>query len=186
MAETIYGATLIPMTVQPAAPAAQVPGLCLPRELIASTVFLLGRLGMAVKMRAMEEYEAIGFSPYHYSVLALLEEGARETQATIADALRLDRSQLVGLLDALEERGLVERRRDVNDRRRHLVSLTPDGKRQLAQFRAVAQRVEDEVLAPLDAGSREQLHRLLLSIARSSDTRFAIPEVEALAAPADT
>ncbi|MGZ4355019.1 MAG: MarR family winged helix-turn-helix transcriptional regulator [Gaiellaceae bacterium] len=152
-----------------------VPRVCLPRELVASPVFLLGRVGYGVKLKALDTFEREGFSPYHHSVLALLEEGSRETQATIADALKLDRSQLVGLLDQLEEKGLIERRRDPNDRRRHVVSLTPAGKHQLAQFRTLVKQLEAEILAPLDDESRATLHRLLLEIARHQDARFAAP-----------
>jgi DNA-binding MarR family transcriptional regulator len=138
----------------------------LPEELVASTAFLLKRLGFAAKEHAMEAYERSGLHPYHHAVLAVLDEGSRETQGSIADALGYDRGQLVGLLDELEERGLVERRRDPSDRRRHLVRLTPGGKQALGRLRTLARGVEDEFLAPLDEVEREQLHALLLQLAQ--------------------
>jgi DNA-binding MarR family transcriptional regulator len=144
----------------------------LPQELLASTLFLLARLGWAVKSRALEEFERIGFSMYQYSVLALLSEKPQTSQATIADVLQVDRSQLVGVLDGLEERGLVERRRDPADRRRHTVSLTPEGKRQLGRLRTLVNRLEETVLGPLGESERTELHDLLLRVGCAFDCRF--------------
>ena len=159
----------------PEAPQLAPPPTALPAELLASTVFVLARLGFAIKARAIEEFERAGFNMYQYSVLAMLSEKPREAQATIADALQLDRSQLVGILDVLEERGLIERRRDPVDRRRHTVSLTSDGKRQLVRLRTIVKRIEESFLAPLDEKSRAALHETLLRVACNYDCRFEGP-----------
>lgn len=143
--------------------------LQLPDELLAKSGFLMVRLGMAFKMRAIQELEAVGFSQYHYSVLALLGDQPRKAQASIADALGIDPSQLVGILDGLEDRGLIARQRDQDDRRRHVVTLTAAGRRQLVRLRTMIERFEDELLAPLDADSRKTLHALLLRLAGYHD-----------------
>jgi DNA-binding MarR family transcriptional regulator len=154
-------------------PAGSRPSPGPPRELVRSTGFLLKRLGWALKDRTVDAFEAAGESPYHHAVLAVLDESPRETQATIADALGYDRSWLVGLLDELEEKGMIERKRDPADRRRHLVSLQLAGKKKLAELRTLAKRVEDEFLAPLDSERRDTLHALLLEIAAHHDPRYA-------------
>ena len=147
----------------------------LPQELLESTTFLLKRLGFAAKERALAAYEATELHPYHHAVLLVLDEGSRETQGSIADALGYDRGQLVGLLDELEERGLVERQRDPNDRRRHLVSLTPGGKTALRRLRGIAGKIEDDFLAPLDVEERAALHSLLRRLAERHEPRCAPP-----------
>jgi DNA-binding MarR family transcriptional regulator len=141
------------------------------KELVASSGFLLARLGLCFKAKALARIEQEGFEAHHYSVLAMLGEGARETQARIADALDLDPSRLVAVLDSLEQRDLVARQRDPHDRRRHVVSITPAGKRQLQRLRAIAKQLEDEFFAPLSAEDRERFHDLLLRLANTHDPR---------------
>jgi DNA-binding MarR family transcriptional regulator len=146
----------------------------LPEELVASATFLLKRLGYAAKERTMRAYEGTGLHPYHHAILLVLDEGSAETQGSIADALGYDRGQLVGLLDDLEEQGLIERRRDPDDRRRHLVRLTSDGKRTLKRLRALSKDIEDEFLAPLGETERAKLHGLLLRLAEEHEPRCAL------------
>ena len=145
-----------------------------PRALLSSTSHLLKRLGFKIKDCSLEAFEGTGLTPMHYGVLVLLDEDPRETQATIADALGYDRSHLVGLLDELEQAGLVERRRDAEDRRRHLVTMTPDGKKALARLRTIVSRVDDEFLAPLELDERVTLHQILLKLAAAHDERYKL------------
>jgi DNA-binding MarR family transcriptional regulator len=144
----------------------------LPEELLASPGFLLARVGAGMKMRVLGELEEAGCPGFQYGVLALLHEGPALTQGRIADVLGIDPSQLVGELDKLETNGLIDRRRDPLDRRRHMVAITPKGEKQLVDLRTVVRRIEDEYLAPLDRKSREQLHDLLLRVAQGNDARY--------------
>jgi MarR family transcriptional regulator, lower aerobic nicotinate degradation pathway regulator len=146
----------------------------LPEELVASTTFLLKRLGFAAKERGMDAYEREGVHPYHYGILLALDEGGHETQGAIADALGYDRGQLVGLLDEIEERGLIERRRDPNDRRRHVVQMTADGKRKLRRLRTLARELDDDFLEPLSDAERKQFHALLLKLAEKHEPGCAL------------
>jgi DNA-binding MarR family transcriptional regulator len=139
------------------------------RELTASSGFLLARLGVGFKTRALARAEAEGFELHDYGVLALLAEGDRQTQSTIANALAVDPSRLVALLDSLEQRGLVTRQRDPQDRRRHLVSITAAGKRRLVHLREIVHRLEEEFFAPLDDDQQKALYDLLVELAAQND-----------------
>jgi DNA-binding MarR family transcriptional regulator len=145
----------------------------LPEELAMSSTFLLKRLAYAAKERAMKTYEELGLHPYHYAILLVLDDGSHETQGSIADALGYDRGQLVGLLDELEERGLVERRRDPEDRRRHIVRMTANGTRMLRKLRSLAHRNEDAFLEPLSEQQRADLLELLQRLAEKHEPRCA-------------
>ena len=141
------------------------------KEMVKSSGFLLARLGFGFKAKTLAAFEQHGFEIYDYSVLAILAEGVRETQATIADALTIDPSRLVALLDSLEERGLIVRQRDPQDRRRHVVSITDAGREELQQLRAMHRQLEDEFFGPLDEDDRKALHELLVKLATHHDPR---------------
>ena len=151
-----------------------------PDELVSSSLFLLKRLGMLAKEDSFRAYEEIGLHPYHYAILALLDEGVRETQGAIAQALGYDKAQLVGLLDELEAAGLVERRRDTTDRRRHLVLMTPAGAKALERLRKLSAEIDARFLDALDASEKRQLHGLLLKVAKAH-----LPNCRKFAAAAD-
>src|SRR3954453_16800174 len=93
------------------------PGPRMPKELVASSGFLLARLGFGFKAKALARLDQLGFDPFHYSVLAILGEGASKAQATIADSIGIDPARLVAILDGLEAEGFVKRQRDPDDRR---------------------------------------------------------------------
>jgi DNA-binding MarR family transcriptional regulator len=108
------------------------------------------------------------------------ENGGVTGQQELAAELGVDRTNLVGLLNELEAEGLILRRRAAEDRRRHIVELTPAGEERLAAAEAAIGAVEDEVLGALTDGQREQLFELLqqASAGRAPDCAAAAAERE--------
>jgi DNA-binding MarR family transcriptional regulator len=99
--------------------------------------------------------------PRHMIALRLIGERGPLTQHAVGLALSLDPSNVVGLLNELEERGLITRRRDPADRRRHIVELSPAGSGELTQTYSQLDAVEDELFKGLTADERVTLYGLL-------------------------
>jgi MarR family transcriptional regulator, lower aerobic nicotinate degradation pathway regulator len=99
-----------------------------------------------------------------FAVLAALEEYGALSQAEIGRRLGLDRNDVNGILNRLENGHQVGRQSDPADRRRNVVTLTGDGRRYLEDIQRSTDAVQDELLAGLDAAEREQLHALLAKL----------------------
>lgn len=118
--------------------------------------------------------------PRHLIALDLLRERGPLSQQVLGEALSLDPSNVVGLLNELEERGLVIRRRDPADRRRHIVTLSDAGGRALAASAAGVTDVEDSLFKALTPAERATLHELLV---RAVGTSYPACEAPAREAP---
>ncbi len=109
--------------------------------------------------------DALSLTPASFSVLEILHRNPGLTQTRLAQAVRLDRSSLVPLLDRLEQRALVRREASTTDRRQNHLFLAAAG----TALRNVAmQKVREHdahVSAVLTPAERRMLLRLLAKLA---------------------
>ncbi len=101
---------------------------------------------------------------WHYAVLASLQEYGPASQAALSRRTGIYRSDMVGVLNELAERGFVERASDPEDRRRNVVTITAQGRRQLRQLDKLLDDLHDDLLAPLLPAERDQFVELLSRI----------------------
>src|SRR5262249_42371198 len=73
-------------------------------------------------------------------------------------------SQLVALLDELQERGLIERRQDARDRRSYALHLTASGRNTTGQIGRIAREHDDDVCGYLSTDEKEELTDLPIRI----------------------
>lgn len=100
-------------------------------------------------------------TPGLYGTLVLIDRNRGMSQSDLARALTLDRSTMVAVIDQLERRGLVERRKDPEDRRRHALHLTDQGQQFLAAVRRRVAAHEQALTSRLDESEKAALFALL-------------------------
>ena len=122
------------------------------------------KLGRITMHRFTEALEPYGIRPRHVAALIELRDRGELTQQSLCGQLHLDPTNLVAILNELEQRGYATRRRDPEDRRRHLVEVSKKGIAVIEKVSEVMDGVEDELLEGFDGPEREQLEVLLTSI----------------------
>jgi DNA-binding MarR family transcriptional regulator len=125
---------------------------------------LMIKLGRIIMHRFTEALEPFGIRPRHVAALIELRDRGELTQQSLCGQLHVDPTNLVAILNELERNGYATRRRDPEDRRRHLVEVSKKGLAVIEKVSEVMDGVEAELLKDFEPAEREQLEGLLSSI----------------------
>jgi DNA-binding MarR family transcriptional regulator len=132
---------------------------------VAGNAFLLAQLGAHATGRYAERVAKLDLSPAHTGVLRLAAQRPGLSQQALATMLGVLPSKVVALVDDLEGKHLLERRRSPTDRRHHELHLTDQGERILGEIRKAARDHELDITSALTDEERRQLLALLTKIA---------------------
>lgn len=147
-----------------------------PHALVERSAFLLARVGRMAARRLNDELAATGLKPAETAVLLLLRDLGPLSQQALGRHLHVDPSNLVGFLNLLESEGLLERRRDPDDRRRHIVEITNQGRRRLPACDDSVDALEVQLFGGLSERDRHQLNRILTRILVTARVEEGRPE----------
>jgi DNA-binding MarR family transcriptional regulator len=106
---------------------------------------LVFQLAMGNRGRLLEALERLDLTFMQAHALRLLEPGEEQTMGRLAESIKCDPSNITGIVDRLEARGLVERRSAARDRRVKALALTPAGTELREQARAVFSEPPDPI-----------------------------------------
>jgi len=138
------------------------------------TMGLLSQLNRVAYRRATED--VLGIKLKQLITLEILARNEGCLQQELGASLMVDPNNCVLLLNELDDHGFVERQRDPQDRRRHIVVITPAGVKALKKAEAKLEALEGEVLANLDPAEREQLRGLLARAMDGQDPNVVCDE----------
>jgi DNA-binding MarR family transcriptional regulator len=124
------------------------------------------KLGRITNHQFTEALEPFGIRPRHVAALIELRDHGELTQ--LCGRLHVDPTNLVAILNELEQRGLATRRRDPEDRRRHIVEVSKRGLAMIEKASQVMDGVEEELLEGLEPAERDELERALAAVWQTS------------------
>lgn len=123
--------------------------------------FLLSQVGIHASRQFAERIAEVDLNPPLFRVLNLVDAAEGQSQQAIGQAIEVPASRMVALVDELEQRGLVERRPDPDDRRVRALYLTAKGRKSLNRGRKIAKKHEEDLTRGLGAADRKRLLDLL-------------------------
>jgi DNA-binding MarR family transcriptional regulator len=148
---------------EPAQPESAEPGLTGRKR--TDIAFLVAQLGAYAAERFGERAAALDFTRPQAGLLRLISRQPGLSQQAVARRLGTPPSRLVALVDGLEQRGLIERRRNPGDRRNYALHLTAAGEQAMAALSQATLEHEQAISAPLTQAERAQLSKLLGKLA---------------------
>jgi DNA-binding MarR family transcriptional regulator len=141
-----------------------------PETVLAGSIgFLLSKLGFLTSSRFTAALAPFGINPGHFGLMRIIEVSGPNSQQALGEALGIPPSRMVALVDDLEGKGLVERRRHQKDRRINELHLTATGRTLLNKASDAGVTWQEELLTNLDRAEREQLLGLLQRVAAAHD-----------------
>jgi DNA-binding MarR family transcriptional regulator len=127
--------------------------------------FLVAQVGAGAARQFAKALEPLHFVPADAGILRLLSRSPGVSQQDLAKRLDMHASRLVGVIDALEKRGLVAREPNPQDRRLYALQLTDAGHKALAAIGNAAHAHNEAICSDLSEAEREQLGAMLERIA---------------------
>jgi DNA-binding MarR family transcriptional regulator len=126
--------------------------------------FLLSQVGIHAARQFSERIAEVGLHPALFRVLNLVDAAEGRSQQAIGEAIEVPPSRMVGLVDELEQLGLVERRPHPTDRRVRALYLTAKGRKTLERGREIAKAHEGDLTKGMPAADRKRLTEYLQKI----------------------
>lgn len=136
-----------------------------PTALVERLSFLLKRASVLLDDAIESQLARLTINGREFAVLTVIDSEGPASQQRLASRIGVDRTTMVALIDALEERQLVNRRRDPTDRRAYVLEATPAGHKTRQDALKAVKLGEQQALAPLtsteSASLKQALHRLV-------------------------
>lgn len=140
-------------------------------KLSETIAFVFASLGSHTADRFSTELAPLGIRPRHFGMLRMLRDNNGQTQQQLSESIGVHRNVMVGLVDELEKRGLVERRKHPTDRRAHAVYLMPAGHEVLTRGAEIVKSLDAELLDMLAPAERTTLLTLLQRVSLGNGLR---------------
>ena len=143
--------------------------------------FLIAQVGSHSQSSFGKQVDAFGLRLAHVGVLKAIFQAGGVTQRQLGDALGMFPSNLVRLIDELEEKKLVRRGKSTEDRRSYTLQLTEKGHRVALELNTLTRAHQERICTALAPAERQELTRLLQKIATEQGLRPGVhPELPGL------